>query len=71
MLTEHEKKSPVWEKLKSHIEARMTTHRSRLEGDLSELETAKLRGKLAECREILKIGDDPVIPVKGETGERL
>lgn len=39
-----------WPAIKQHIELRIETLRNQLEGQLSETETANIRGRIAELR---------------------
>lgn len=59
-LTEIELQSAVWQKLKAHMEQRLDECRRRNDGDLNEIETARLRGRIACLREFLSIGAEPV-----------
>jgi hypothetical protein len=47
--------SPVWLRLKAHWEKELGTLRAKLEQDLSELVTAKIRGRIAEMKENLAL----------------
>jgi hypothetical protein len=55
----HEANKEVWKKLKAHMEARQLTLRKRLEGDLNEVETAKVRGQLIEIKLFLALDKPP------------
>jgi hypothetical protein len=55
----HEAAKPEWKKLKAHMEARQQTLRTRLEGDLNEVETAKVRGQLVEIKLFLALDKPP------------
>lgn len=52
-LEPHELKSPLWAKLREHMERRIAQQRERNDQNLSELETAKVRGRIAEAKEFL------------------
>lgn len=52
-LHDHERKSPLWAKLKEHFEHELSVLRERNDGNLSEIDTAKLRGKIAAAKEFL------------------
>ena len=56
--------SPAWQKLKVHIESRIDTHRKRNDGDLSETDTATLRGQIKELKALLKEVEPPEIQTK-------
>jgi hypothetical protein len=49
--------SPTWMKLKKHLELKLEALRKTNDGDLDEEKTAKLRGRIAEVRAFLAIGD--------------
>lgn len=57
ILSDIERKSAVWLKLKAHLEERLENHRSKNDGDLSGDLTAKTRGRIAEIKELLKLGE--------------
>lgn len=59
MLSHEERLSSVWKKLKAHLEERREFVRAQLEADLDVVETAKLRGRIAQIRELLRAADDP------------
>lgn len=50
-----ESQSAVWLKLKEHIESRLSQLRMQNDGDLSDIETARLRGRVAMCKELLAL----------------
>ncbi len=52
-LLPHEVMNPLWVKLKEHFENELTVLRERNDGDLDEIKTAKLRGRLFQIREFL------------------
>jgi len=54
-LTEGEKLSAVWQKLEPHLKERLTTLRAQNDGELDELSTARLRGRIAELKLILSL----------------
>lgn len=54
--------SPCWQKIKQHAEDRIAELQGKLAGDMSEEETWKYRGRIAELRAILAADKDaPVI----------
>jgi hypothetical protein len=55
----HQAKTDLWKKLKAHMEARQLSLRKRLEGDLGEVETAKVRGQLVEIKLFLALDIPP------------
>lgn len=55
-----EKLSPLCIKLVESIESKLAIHRSRLEADNTEIKTARIRGQIAELKEIHKdLTSDP------------
>ena len=54
-LTRLEQSSSVWLKLQAHVNERIDTLRSQNDGELSEVVTAKLRGRIAELKQILAL----------------
>lgn len=52
-LEPHEIKSPLWEKLKTHMQAELQTLRERNDHDLDPIKTATLRGKSAQVKAFL------------------
>ena len=61
-LTHEEKTSPLWHKLKEHYESRLARLREENDGPLDDVETAKLRGKIAEVRSLLKLESAAIAP---------
>ena len=59
-LSPHELASPLWAKISEHYEARLATHRGRLEMRLDEPETIRLRGRIEEIRELLSMAKPPI-----------
>lgn len=49
--------SATWANLKAHYTIRRQTLLEKLAGDLSAEETAKLRGRIRECTDLLKLED--------------
>lgn len=47
------RQSGAWRQLKAHIEARLDVYRRRNDSGLNEIETAKLRGRIAELKLLL------------------
>lgn len=56
--------SPTWIKLRKHFEERLTEYRAKNDGRLTEIETAHLRGRIAEARYILSLSALPDIPAE-------
>jgi len=63
--------TPLWRRLSAHLEERIAFHRKRNDGGLSEVETAKLRGRIAEAKYILEdLGPKPApLKVVGDVTE--
>jgi hypothetical protein len=55
VLTTHELASPVWVKLKKHMEARLQSLRLRNESDLDPIATAKVRGESRGLKNLLAL----------------
>lgn len=51
--------SPCWQKIRAHLEARITQHRIANDRHSSEIDTARLRGRIAECLSLLTLGEKP------------
>lgn len=56
-LTEPDKHTPLWIRLKAHLEQRLMDARKRNDGALSEADTASLRGEIKSLRHLIKLGD--------------
>lgn len=54
-----ERNSAMWLRLAEHLTARLNTHRAVNDSPKSEIETATLRGRIAELKAILSLGDVP------------
>lgn len=50
MITEAERNTPLWLRLKGEWEARLEKLRAENDADLSEIASAKLRGRIAELK---------------------
>ena len=57
-LTHEEKTSKLWRKLLAHWEDKLETLRNQNDGDKSEIDTAKLRGRISECKANLSLDKD-------------
>lgn len=55
--------SKTWRAIALHLNTRMRDLRGRLEGDLPEAETIKVRASLRECKLLLELASDttPVV----------
>ncbi len=57
-LTAEDKDSRLWHKLMAHWESRLDTLRTQNDGDKDATETAKQRGRIAECKANLALNND-------------
>lgn len=55
-----DKISPTWVKLAKHWNEELQTLRYQLEGDKTELQTAKLRGRIAEIKANLSLEKEEI-----------
>lgn len=58
-LSEDEKHSPLWTRLKAHLTEELDTARIRNDQPLPEAETATLRGRIRLFKEIISLGEKP------------
>lgn len=59
-LTEIEKRSALWLKMSEHYTSRLAELRLLNDGEKNEAETAKLRGRIAEVKQLLALAEaDP------------
>ena len=54
-LTEFDKQSATWTKLKAHIESEIDILRQRNDADSDPIATAKLRGRIFELKRMLSL----------------
>lgn len=59
-LEPHEMQSALWQKLHAHMAERLDALRRSNDGDLSIEETQRLRGRIAQLKEILALAREPV-----------
>jgi len=57
-LTDQERISPAWAKIKVHLEERIAKHRASNDKTIGSDETMKLRGQIAELKYLLTIEAD-------------
>jgi hypothetical protein len=55
VLSTEDKRSPLWGRLMARCERRLADLRIQNEGDKSEVETATLRGRIAEVKALLAL----------------
>lgn len=59
-LDAQDKRSPVWLRIKDHLEAHLAELRATNDTSTTEAETEKLRGRIAEVKDLIALGDDEV-----------
>ena len=60
-LSKTDRLSPIWQGVKDHLEARLMRLRVMNENEsLDAVQTASIRGRIAEVKGLLSIGEDPV-----------
>lgn len=62
-LTDLERKSSAWVKIRDYYQRRLDVMRGRNDGDLVIEETAKLRGRIAEIKNLLALDRAPEFEV--------
>jgi hypothetical protein len=66
-LSEADKASALWLRLKEHLETRLADARKRNDGVQPEADTAALRGEIRALKRIIALGDDrPFLTGLGE-----
>lgn len=58
-LTEGEKNHPVWQKIEAHLQNRVIILRAKNDGPLDPLQTATIRGQIAEAKALLSYSTMP------------
>ena len=56
-LSDFERHSALWIKINKYLLERVETLRSKNDGDLDQFETARLRGRIAELKGLIALGD--------------
>jgi len=64
VLTDIERNSALWQKIKAHYDRRLRTLRARNDDPKSESETALLRGRIHEVKALLAIDAIPMTTPK-------
>ena len=54
----NDRQSPTWAKIRAHFTERLQDHRIKNDGQLSDSDTAKLRGRIAEAQYVLSLGGE-------------
>lgn len=57
ILSEEEKRNPLWTRLMKHFEERLQELRLMNDATRSEVDTANLRGKIAEIKELIRLNE--------------
>lgn len=55
----HERQTALWQKLEKHYTERLELARKKNDADLDPVATAKARGRIAEIKGFLALGEDP------------
>lgn len=58
ILTEIERNSPLWLKIRAECESRLAHLRVSNDKDMSESDTAKHRGRIAEIKRVIDLGKE-------------
>lgn len=58
VLTADERESKLWRKLSDHFTERLASLRIQNDGDKSDIETAKLRGRISELKACIAFDKD-------------
>lgn len=67
-LQPHETRSALWLRLEAHLRAQLAALRAKNDGDFSHEETQRLRGRIAQLKEILALSETEPVQV-GETDD--
>jgi hypothetical protein len=75
MLNAEDLRTPTWRRAREQFEARLATARLQLEKDTDPVTTAKLRGRIAELKELLALqtpaqASDPALAALGIVAAR-
>lgn len=63
-LTHEEKSSKLWKKIRQHVTERISLLRNQNDADSNEIDTAKIRGRIAEAKGLLELEKEIVITVQ-------
>ncbi len=58
-LNDTERNSAPWQKVKAELESRLDLFRRKNDSNLDAEQTAKLRGRIAEIKNLLALGEPP------------
>lgn len=75
MLNADDLRTPTWRRARQQLETRLAATRAQLEKDTDPTTTAKLRGRIAEIKELLALqapaqASDPALAALGIAAER-
>ncbi len=59
-LNKADRDSSIWQHIKIHYEKRLNTLRAKNDNDMTEIETAHLRGRIAEIKALLGEDKEPI-----------
>jgi len=59
MLSESDKRNPLWLRLSDHLRKRLADLRGRNDGPLDEMQTAALRGQIQSLKGLLALAEMP------------
>jgi hypothetical protein len=57
-LVPHERQHPIWMKIEEELNRRIDVLRRMNDGAFDEIQTARLRGRIAELKDLLAMGKD-------------
>lgn len=63
VLTDNDRQSAAWKKLKAHYEARLAKLRVQNDNTMPYEDTVRMRGRIDEVKLLLKLGDAPTQPL--------
>lgn len=66
-LTKPEIDSAAWQRVKAYAISELARHRTQLEADKTELQTARLRGQIAALKELIRLEEEVVKPTVEST----
>lgn len=61
-----ERQSALWRKLEQHFNERLATMRQKNDGNLDPLETAKVRGRITELKDLIALGEPGPVDIADE-----
>jgi hypothetical protein len=61
VLTPQDRQSAVWKKIAAHLDERLAALRVKNDGPHDAIQTAKIRGAIAEVIALQKLDSDPVV----------